>query len=440
MRPLALYAVLVGLTGCYTPQTVTETHAMEVWRAVQAEREDVTPSEAEPSAPLTLTAQEAARRALELHPESRVARARVASARTHADALTMAPAVELRVTELKLDELVDGDRELDVGLRLRPQFPALVATQRTRASEEVVVEEAQAERLGLAVREQARTLHSALILGARRLELLQERASLLEGARLRLDAAGSQGAATSLEINLARLGAVEATDELAEARAELGELRAAWTQLLSLSPNTQWDLAGSPGGVDEPLAPAPDYEGVLELALKNRPETRERAARLSQAHADVWTERLRQIPWLSFAQASHEIRPKADSMSWGFALGVDIPVERWFADEVAARRADLEVRRQEERAAILAIAGQVTEALQRLSSAVDRYSEAKRTLVPAIEEARAVGEAQSSERGLEPKRVLRLALTRVSAQLRLLEARRDAIEARLRLDRVLARP
>ena len=129
---------------------MTETHALEVWRAVQAEREDDRGSEEAPAAPVALTAQEAARRALEVHPESRVARARVASARTHADALTMVPSVELRVTELKLDELIDGDQELDVGLRFRPRLPALVATQRTRASEEVVVEEARVERLGLA--------------------------------------------------------------------------------------------------------------------------------------------------------------------------------------------------------------------------------------------------------------------------------------------------
>ena len=65
MRPLALYAVLVGLTGCYTPQTVTEIHAMEVWRAVQAQREDTTTSEAQPAEPLTLTAQGAARPVLQ---------------------------------------------------------------------------------------------------------------------------------------------------------------------------------------------------------------------------------------------------------------------------------------------------------------------------------------------------------------------------------------
>jgi hypothetical protein len=154
----------------------------------------------------------------------------------------------------------------------------------------------------------------------------------------------------------------------------------------------------------------------------------------------VWSEQLKRLPWLSFAQASREINPKSDSLSWGFALGVDVPIERWFGDSVEARRADLEVRRQEERAAILAIAGQVSEARERVESALTRYEEVTRLIVPAIEAAQATSQATATQQGLDANKSLRLELSRLSSQRRVLDAEESVMEAQLHMHSVLARP
>ena len=440
MRRIALYMSLCGLCACYTPQVVSENHPMEVWRAAQVAEtsEPVAQGSTEPEV-VTYTAEWLASRAVTVHPEVKVAKARVLAAQTHAEVLTSIPALELRVTELHLDEIVGGERKLDLGLRFRPELPGIVAAGRARASEEVTVEEARRDRLALLLKERARALHLELHVGERRVAVLGERSSLLAEALQRLEAAGSQGAATALEISLARLAFVDAADRLAEASMELKDRRAAMNNLLALEPGASWAIGGPAGGILDPLEAAPAYETALEEALRSRPETQERAARLAQAHAEVARERLRQLPWLSFAQASREVRPKSDALSWGFAVGVDIPVERWFAGDVQAKSADLEVRRQEERAAVTAIAGQVAEAVQRVRGAVERYQEVRRSLVPAIEAAQAAGAAQASERALDPKRRLRLELSRLNTQLRVMDAEREAVEAQLNLRSALGR-
>ncbi len=440
MRRLALLAALGGLSACYTPQSVSETHAVEVWRAAQSEDATAEGRSVAGASEVSFTAATAVERALAVHPELRVAQARVLSARTHADSLNPVPAVEVRLTELHLDELVDGERKLDLGLRFRPELPGLIATEKSRATEEITIEETRRERLEIALRTRVRALHGGVLMATRRLGILKERSDLLEDARERSEVAASHGAATAVERNLARLTAVDAKDELREANSDLVELRGQLKRLLALEPGQQLSLGGPPGGIQSVLARPPAHELALKEALTNRPETRERAARLAQAHADVWSEQLKRIPWLSFAQASREIRPNADAMSWGFALGVDVPIERWFGDSVAARRADLEVRRQEERAAILSIAGQVSEALDRLESAITRYEEVKRSLIPAIDAAQEASRATATQQGLDAKKNLRLALSRLSSQRRVLEAEEGLMQAQLHLHGVLARP
>lgn len=438
MSRLALYAVLCGLTGCYTPQAVSDSHAVDVWRAAQAGPSAISLPAA--GAESGLTAGDVVARALGVHPEMGVAEARVVAARTHARSLSPIPDIEVRLTELHLDDLVDGERKLDLGMRFRPELPGLVATEQARARDEIAVTEARRARLKIAVRARARALHGRVLMASRRLEILRERSELLEQARQRSEAAGSHGATTGVERSMANLAAVDARDDHREAGADLEALRGDLRRFLLVEPGRHLRLTGPPGGLESLLEGPPVPQDALEEALKNRPETRERAARLAQAHADVWSEQLKRIPWLSFAQASREIRPKSDSLSWGFALGLDVPVERWFGDSVAARRADLEVRRQEERAAILAIGGQVSEALERVQSALQRYDEVHRSLLPAIEAARAASQATSAQRGLDAKKSLRLVLSRLKSQERALEAEEAVMEAQLQLHSVLARP
>jgi outer membrane protein TolC len=440
MRLLALYAVLGGLSACYSPQTVSATHAVEVWRAAQSEAPSPERRPVVGSSEVSFTASEAVSRALEVHPEIRVAQARVLSARTHAGALSPVPAVEVRLTELHLDEIVDGQRRLDLGLRIRPEVPGLIETERSRATEEITIEEARRERLKIAVRARVRALHGGVLIATRRLEILTERSDLLENARRHSEAAAAHGATTHLERSLARLAAVDARDEVREANTDLLTLRGHLKRLLVIGPQQHLSLAGPPGGIESFLQAPPPHEIALEEALTSRPETRERAARLAQAHGDVWSEQLKRLPWLSFAQASREINPKSDALSWGFALGVDVPIERWFGDSVEARRADLEVRRQEERAAILAIAGQVSEARERVESALTRYEEVTRLIVPAIEAAQATSQATATQQGLDANKSLRLELSRLSSQRRVLDAEESVMEAQLHMHSVLARP
>jgi outer membrane protein TolC len=434
---LAVAALLLG--GCYSPSSLAPDRAMGVWRDLQVQAAATIADAAAPGNPMEFTAEKAVAWALRVHPDIRVAQARVARARTLEGAFTLVPDAELRLTEFHLDQIDKQKTAFDLGLRVRPSRPGITASQRHRAAQDVHVAQARLDALRIRVTARTRSLHARAKLADVREAVLGTEQHLRIDNQLWIEGRVAHGAATDLDLRLAELSTLESSDEMNEARLEALEARAQLKALLQIPPGQDIMLNRPAGGTGNLAAP-PDREAALEEALTNRPETREVAARLIQAQSDLWREEARRWPWLSFAQVSREIGPKAGSLDFGFALGVELPLERWFGDKVATRQAQVEVLRQAELAAVASVVREVDEALARLEKARTRYLDIQERLLPAIEAAHlAVSKAEALE-GHEPVRRLKLELTRLSASRRALAAESELVEAWIHLRRVLARP
>jgi outer membrane protein TolC len=433
--PVLLAAAASLLMGCYSPTAMEPDRAMGVWRDLQAEASTVAAAATQPGEPMELTADAAVSHALRVHPDIQASQARLAHARTQEGAITLIPGLELRLTEFQLDQIEKQETAFDLGVRVRPIRPGVRSSERHRAAQGVTM-----DALRVSVAAQVRRLHArAKLADVREAALGQER--LFRGEdELRIKTRMAHDAATELDLRLAQLATLESRDDEHEARLEAMEARARLRSLLQLSPDQAIALNRPAGGIASPTAAPPSREAAVQEALTNRPETREVAARLAQAQSDLWREEIGRWPWLSFAQVSREVGPKAGSLDYGFALGLEVPFERWFGDRVSARHAQVEVMRQAERASVAAVVQEVDTALARLEKARARYQDIEERLLPAIEAAQVAATRARKLDDHEPTRRLKLELTRLSATRRSLEAMADLIEAQIHLRSVLARP
>ena len=427
-----MVVAVATLAACYSPRSLDASRAVELWRS-EAPQYDAA---AQPSVDeLEGDAWTLAALALSRNPSMEASQARVTAAEAAIGAAGRFRDLELRITGARLDEFDKELPEVDVQVRYRPARPGSLASREDEARLAAEVVRAGADgaraRVVAAVRrshaeaslaEEARVGSEAEVaLWAAHLEFVRRRAAASE--------------ATELDVQLAALEHAEAVDRVAERGQERDIALARLRELLDLPVTSPVKVAGAPGAVaPEPLDAA---DALIERALSERPETRAAAARIAAAEAASWRARAARWPWLGFVQLGYRATAEPTALDWGFGFSVDLPIFAWLGGEVSARDARVTSRRVEERSLVRGITRQVEVARARVEASRRRLDELEATLLVASDTA--LGAAHRAREGgvASAARELRLLASRARIRRRHLEARREWIGARIKLDEMV---
>ncbi|WP_437682406.1 TolC family protein [Sorangium sp. So ce131] len=354
------------------------------------------------------------------------ARADTADAQAEAEGASVYRDPEIRVSQLRLDQVLDGAPRLATGVRVRPPRPGEAAATEAAARAEAAVARAEARAVEVEIEAEVRWLFDDVLLIdaeiAAHEAVASARRRLADQQKAQLDASQT----TAIEEAMAALSAVEAEAGAAEQRERRKVALAALLERVGLDPAAPVRLVGDPAAALERVA-LPAEDALIEAALRRRPEIEIAAAGLDAAAAKGDIARGQRWPWLSFLEVGYEFSPATrDPLGWTFEAGIEVPLFNLHAFGKAAAAADaeaVEARR--------AFAGEVQRIAQEVRDRLREVRAAEAVLESFRARALPVAERAGVEiaRSLESRQIHRLdALDlderRAASQLKLLKVAR----------------
>ncbi|TKC93015.1 TolC family protein [Polyangium fumosum] len=333
---------------------------------------------------------------------------------------------ELRITQMRLDQFVEGEPRIRTALRFSPDRPGEVDADvaEARAAKAEAQAEAQAE--AITIEADVRWLFDDVALIDAEIAaahaIAEARRSLASQMKTRVAAAE----ATSIDETLAELAAVEAESDLAEQQAHRREVLGELLDRIGLEPGASVEVVGEPPLAWPPPA-LPSEQALIEEALRRRPEVAIAGARIDAADARAYAERARRFPWFSFVELGYQFTPGTlptpgtlTGLAWTFQAGVELPI---FDTNRAGTAAAGAAKNSSQRALAAEVERVAREVRARL-----READASRELVTAFRSRALPAAAQAgsaSKRALEARNVdvieaLSVDAQRVKVELRLL--------------------
>lgn len=426
-----LFVALVGQAGCFRPSRLDDERALRLWdnRAAWPSAQLETGSQT-----LTLDEEQAIRLALRHSPELRTERSRVGVARARVEEERQLENPQLRLQNVEVDRMVDGELSLDLGVRLPIPKPWARDARIRRAEFEHQGMQDKAVDLERLIRGQVRKLFA-------RLSMLERTGADLEAAIRRCARYGQlaeqssrDGAITGLDASLTLVRRAE----LADLRHDLGQKKeqtaAELRRVIGLRPDRPVIFRAAekkrPGLVL-------DEQTLLRRALTERRDLREAAAQEAMAEADAYRSRSERWPWLRFFDVYYRFRSALRPSNFELGLGVDLPLLSWNRGEIAKQDAQVVLRRTQEQALMLVVAQQVQAAVTRVRQTQARIQEMEQALLPSLESsARTVGEG-ASRSVVDPLRAINVEWRVVRAKQRYHQALLEHVEALVDLELAL---
>jgi outer membrane protein TolC len=344
LRSLASISALALLAGCY-PHTRTPPGRRAIAIYQETMRRAARPEPAA-SVPATLTADQAVEIVMRRSARVRAANAQAAAVEATADEEGQMENPELRIQNVRLDQVLDREPRVDVALRVSPPRPGELEAKTAQARAEgnearaEAVLEAHTEELEVRLLFTDVLLYDAEIEAADAASASQRR--LLALIKTRTEKALS----TRLEEVTAELEALETERERAVLKADRDIAFGALMDRLGFPEDAPVRLVGDTRELAI-LPELPDEEAAILHALKNRPELAAASARIDAAEADIYAEKALQWPWLSFFEVGYNFAPRIpEPLGWSFGAGVELPlfslnngaIQRAEADRTAAKR------------------------------------------------------------------------------------------------------
>ncbi len=369
-----------------------------------------------------LSAKEAVTLALARNPELLALRKGQAIAQAYVSAARVLPSPEVRysVSDIALDPDEMGSRRHNVGLRWHPPRPGELALK--SRIEQSRVDEVTGS-IGVAEQKLAaevRLLHQTISLIDEQIRIAGQAVRLREEILGVVNAQVKAGVKSVLDLNMIELSVAEARAVPERYQLERRVQTARLAAKLDLPRNYEVRLQNE----GDPLAVQPlpiEREKLIARALEHRMELKAADARCARAQLSMKAAGRERYPWLSFVQVNRRLAGVDDPASWGFQLGVEIPVFRWRSDTLQASAAEVAQCRLQQQAVKASIGAEIDELRLRLESAareLDAYREQMGPLADrSLERSRAAlteGQADAVEPLLAQARQLGVRLAYVS--------------------------
>lgn len=442
-RGALLAPLCLALTGCYVPlQTAGSERAIALYReghsrsgALALRREDSDspgPKHAASAAGApdaasavdaelgALTADRAVAMAKDNSARLAALEAHAATAAAEVAATDQYPNPVLTLSNLHLDDMVDGKPRVRTALKVPMPRPGEIAAKvaEARAAEATARAAALAE--ALAIEADVRWLFDNVLL----LDAEIAAAEAVAGARRSLAARMKERLAaaetTTIDEAMVELAATLSEQDSVEWRTQRAQAKSELLDRLGLDPAADVHLVGDRTAAWPPPA-LPAEETLVETALRRRPEIQIAAARIDGADARVHIESANRVPWVSSVEVGYDFAPDVDAgLGWVFRVGVDLPI---FNTNRAALGAATSARTAEKRALaaeVERVALEVRRCLREANAAEALVTEFRRRALPVAERAGADTKRALEDRGIDVIRALSVDEHRVLVDLRLL--------------------
>jgi outer membrane protein TolC len=339
---MALAALALGCVSL--PRTPAGSRAVAIYE--ESMRRAAAPEPAV-DIPASLTADQAVEMVMRRSTRVKAASAKAAAVEAVADEEGQIENPELRIQNVRLDQILDREPRVDVALRFSPPRPGEIDAKVAEARAEGNVARAEAVMEAHTEELEVRLLFSDVLLYDAEIEA----ADAASGSQRRLlkliKARADQALSTRLDEISAELEALETEQERAVLKADRDIAFGALMDRLGLPDDAPVRLVGD--ALDLSLLPdLPSEEAAVMTALKNRPELAAAAAQIDAAEAAIYAEKALRMPWFSFFEVGYNFAPRIpEGQGWSFGAGIELPlfslnngaVGRAEAERTAAKRA-----------------------------------------------------------------------------------------------------
>lgn len=303
---------------------------------------------------------------------------------------------ELRISQLRLDEMLQGNERARVALRVFPDKPgalgADIAEARAKHAQALAYLRIEEQAIEADVRW---AFDDAVLLDAEiaiTKTIAQTRQTMV--AQLQARVAASTG--TALDEALAELSSVEADSDLAQHEARRREVRGLLFDRIGLPPDSAVEVLGEPP-LSWPPAPLPSERVLIEQALRSSPEIAVAAAKIDAADARSFAERAKRIPWLTFFEVGYEFTPKPTlGLAWTFRGAVDLPIFEASGNGIVAANATKTAAERAFEAEVERVVREVRASVREVQAAEALVTQYRNRALPAAERA-----AKEAQRALE---------------------------------------
>lgn len=347
---------------------------------------------------------------------------------------------QLRVSQLRLDQIAAGKPEERTALRVSVPRPGEIEAKVAVARAEEAEARARAHAEAIAIEADVRWLFDDVVLLEAQIAaadaVAEARRAVADRMKTRLDASE----ATALEEAMAAMAAVDAEQDRAELAADRSAARAALLERLGLDAGAGVQLVGAP--LDAwPPAPLPGEPALVEEALRRRPEIEVAAARVDASDARASLERAKRWPWFSFLEAGYQVGPGIPAgLGWTFQAGVEVPILDTNRAGVAAADAAQAAAKKALDAAVERVAREVSLRLRAARDAATLVTELRARALPVTARAETVVKRALEGQNVDVVRALTVDERRVVLELRLLRALRRHRVAVAELRRAVGGP
>lgn len=432
---VACLLALVG-SGCFQAPVLRANGALLLWQGMNA-----TTDASGDSAPITgprLQLKEAQSLSQRCNASLRSLRAGLPISEAELSIAGQVPNPQFRLSEMALDDMLDGSPTMEVAFRFRFDGPG------ERAGRELVAAWEHRTLLARIAQSEQRVAHDvergygSLDLVATELGVIEREITLRTQHVSMVEERVTAGVGVALDIALAKLPLARALDTRAALRNRRLGIEAQLALLIGVGSGARFDLTDAFQTMGE--LPQQSTEALVAQAMAARPELREAAARVVQAKTRSEVARLARIPWPRFSQVAYEIRDPLQPKRFSVAVGIEVPLFHWQTDRITLRDAEVKRAQLREEAAVRRVGHEVLEAIARAKGLKARLTLSEAQLLRAAEEgAEALAQAQNAG-VVVPLRATLVAERRLRAQrlhMRTAAAYREALlDLRAALGRV----
>lgn len=428
---ILLAPLCFSLAGCSLPlQTAGSERAIALYRegrspsgalALRREGHEGREGRARSAgAPDALTADAAVAMAKENSAQLAALNAHADTAAAEVEATDQYPNLELTVSSLRLDQIVEGGARVRPALRLSPPRPGEVGAKVAEARAAEAAARAEAHAAELTIEADVRWLFDDVLLLDAEIAAADAVAEARRSLAARLKERLKASETTSIDEAMAELSAVEAEQDSEDFRARRRETLGELLDRVGVDPAAPVRIVGDPMATWPPPE-LPAEEALVEAALRSRPEVQIAAARIDAADARLYIERGKRWPWLSSVELGYAFAPGIPAgLGWTLQFGIDLPI---FNTNRAAVTAADTARTAEKRALaaeVERVAREVRKCLREAQATAALVTALRGRALPVAERAGAETKRALEGRNIDVIRALSVDEHRVLVELRLL--------------------
>lgn len=395
---------------------------MNSHRIASAGREkDNSATNVEESTPTTLTVDRAIALAKKNSSRLLALQAAAAAAEANIAAADRIKNPELRVSQIRLQELLANTPQVRTALRFFPERPGAVAADvaEARAKHALALANLRAEEL--TIEDDVRWAFDDVALLDAEIAALNAMAEVRRSIAKHLQSRVAGGESTSLEETLANLSAIETDSDAERQSAQRKQAMASLLAVVGIMSITNIEIKNDPT-LAWPPPDLPSEQTLVERALKRSPEVAVAAARLDATDARAFAERAKRFPWFSFLEVGYEFAPKSNpGYAWTFQGGMDLPIFDTNRKGIAASDAGKTAALRTFEAEVERVANDVRARLRDVRAAEELVTHYRERALPLSEKAEKQAQQALEARNIDTLRALSIAEKRAVVHLRLVQ-------------------